>query len=398
MSKEQKDSQVSPFTKVIDFLSSFTLGLICLVMLGLLVWLSTLEMETKGLYATIDKYYGFSSPLVIPELSGKKIPLPLLGGYWTCAILFVNMTLGGILKIRKGPKYIGIIMSHLGIIALLVVGAVDHHYSIHSRMSLYEGGSYDFTEKYDTPSVEVFAYSEDGEKQKPYVIKEKYLRDLEGSKARTFIFKDLPFDVEITHFLPKCYLVEASSPREQGDSRVINGRYLKRQPGSKQFPGHGCIATIIPKNGEPTYELIIAREIAHPQTFAVDGVLYGIEMPDEVWKMPFEIQLLNSIGELYPGTQIPKHYQSDFLWSVDGELQKEATISMNKPLRYEGFTVYQANYNPPIAGMKNSGFAIVTNPADQWPLYCLLVAGSGLIVHFGIMLVTFLSREFKKNK
>lgn len=396
--KEQSQKKAEPIhIKIFNFLSSFLLGIICLVLLGLTVWLSTLEMESMGLYATTQKYFSAqSSPIVIPQIDGITIPLPLPGAYWICAVLFVNMVLGGLVKIRKNPKNVGVMMAHFGIIAILAVGAVDHHKSIHSEMSLYEGGMYDFTQKYDKPSIEVSSYNAAGEKQKPFVIKEQYLRDLEGSKTRTFTFKDLPFDLEVSHFLPKSNLYKKGAPRTTDDGPVVQGYFLKVEDPKDEQAGHGCVATIRPKNGDPSYTVNLSQSIGNPQTFAVEGVLYGLEMPNEIWNMPFEIRLTDSIGEYYPGTRRPKHFQSDFDWSSDGTLEKRASISMNKPLRYEGFTIYQAKYAEPINGMKNSGLAIVTNPVDGWPEKCLYLAGLGLIMHFGVMLVLFLKREFEK--
>ena len=69
---------------------------------------------------------------------------------------------------------------------------------------------------------------------------------------------------------------------------------------------------------------------------------------------------------------------------------------MNEPLRHKGYTLYQANWTPPTNGIEYSGFVIVTNPADQWPLYCLIISSIGLLIHFIMKFVNYLNKESRK--
>jgi hypothetical protein len=71
---------------------------------------------------------------------------------------------------------------------------------------------------------------------------------------------------------------------------------------------------------------------------------------------------------------------------------------MNEPMRYKGFTLYQASWNEPVNGLEYSGFEIVTNPADQWPKVCLWISAFGLSIHFGMKLISYLGRETRKEK
>jgi hypothetical protein len=40
---------------------------------------------------------------------------------------------------------------------------------------------------------------------------------------------------------------------------------------------------------------------------------------------------------------------------------------------------------------------VANNPADQWPLWSLVVTGTGLGIHFVIMLISFVTRSFKNS-
>ncbi|NJM38813.1 MAG: hypothetical protein HC845_13610 [Akkermansiaceae bacterium] len=106
----------SLFGKVFDVLSGFGLATITMLLLGILTWLATLEQIDNGLYPTLEKYFDHKSFYLLPEINGKTVPFPLPGGYYVCAILLLNLILGGIIRIRKGPKHIGNLISHFGII------------------------------------------------------------------------------------------------------------------------------------------------------------------------------------------------------------------------------------------------------------------------------------------
>ena len=91
-----------------------------MLLLGLLTWFATLEQIDNGLYPTLTKYFDWKSVFLLPEINGKMVPLPLPGGYWVCAVLLLNLILGGIIRIRKGWRHYGNLIAHFGIIFMLV--------------------------------------------------------------------------------------------------------------------------------------------------------------------------------------------------------------------------------------------------------------------------------------
>ena len=125
--------------KIFDVLSGFGLATITMLLLGLLTWFATLEQIDNGLYPTLSKYFDWKSVFLMPELNGKMVPLPLPGGYWVCAVLLLNLNLGGIIRIRKGWRHCGNLISHFGIILMLVGGGVAHHFSERGNMAVGEG-------------------------------------------------------------------------------------------------------------------------------------------------------------------------------------------------------------------------------------------------------------------
>ena len=143
--------------KVIQFLAGFKFASILLLLLALLTFFGTLEQVDYGLHLTIHKYFTWKNFIVRPDLdiNGKVVPIPPLpGAYWVSALLFINMLLGGIIKLRKNWKKAGIFLSHLGILLLLLGGFVTHHYSRRGNMALYEGETSNVAQAYHDHVIE----------------------------------------------------------------------------------------------------------------------------------------------------------------------------------------------------------------------------------------------------
>ena len=114
--------------------------------------------------------------------------------------------------------------------------------------------------------------------------------------------------------------------------------------------------------------------------------------------MPFQVRVDDFNAEFFP-TGKPKKFES-YITRIEGAVSNEVKIYMNHPMRYQGFTFFQASWGPP--GGKPTDrlytvFEVVKNPADQWPLYAILITTVGLLVHFGYMLISFILRQTKKS-
>jgi cytochrome c biogenesis protein ResB len=116
--------------------------------------------------------------------------------------------------------------------------------------------------------------------------------------------------------------------------------------------------------------------------------------------MPFEVKLDKFTADFHPGTSRPAKFISD-VRRVENGREAEIRIQMNEPMRYEGFTFFQASYGP--SGAKPgeemySVFEIVRNPADHWPEYSLYVVAFGMLVTFLTKLGGHLGTTSRKRK
>ncbi|MES2439266.1 MAG: cytochrome c biogenesis protein ResB [Verrucomicrobiota bacterium] len=398
--------------KLFDVLSGFGLATITLLLLGLLTWFATLEQVDNGLYPTLEKYFAtdWRSVFLLPELNGKTVPLPLPGGYWLCAILLVNLILGGVIRIRKGWKHAGNLISHFGIIFMLIGAGVTYHFSERGNMAVGEGESSNVAEDYQEYVVEV-AEIKDGKADKIHVIRGRDIADLTGAKLRTFRLPDMPFDMEITGYLNNTVPVSAAERApDQGQyvaDRAIDGTggyFLMEKP--KTVPAEaaekftaGCYARVVTRDGKKGAPFILAGASFHPFSYRLDDRIFTLDMRKRLWTMPFTLKLDEFTAAFHPGTMRPSKFISKVTRTENGG-EAKVTIQMNEPMRYEGLTFFQASYGPPGAGPGDkmySVFEIVRNPADKWPEYSLWIVAFGMAVTFLIKLGSFLAAGSRKK-
>jgi hypothetical protein len=390
--------------KIFDVLSGFGLATITMLLLGVLTWFATLEQIDNGLYPTLTKYFDWKSVFILPELNGKIVPLPLPGGYWVCAVLLLNLILGGVIRIRKGWGHAGNLISHFGIIFMLIGGGVSHHFSERGSMAIGEGESNNAAEDYFEYVVEV-AEVKDGKTGPLQVIRGKHLTDLEGAKIRTFRFPELPFDLEITYYLPNAVPVSASERAPDRGQHIADGYFLMEKP--RRIPAEavelytaGCYARVLMNDGSKSDPFILAGASFHPFSYRVGDRIFKIDMRKRLWPMPFTLTLDEFTAAFHPGTIRPSKFISKVTRSENGSDAK-VTIQMNEPMRYEGLTFFQATYGPQGAapGQKMySVFEVVKNPADKWPEYSLWIVAFGMAVTFLTKLISFIAAGSRKKR
>jgi hypothetical protein len=382
--------------KTYDVLSGFGLATITMLLLGLLTWFATLEQIDNGLYPTLSKYFDWKALWLLPEINGKIVPLPLPGGYWVCAVLLLNLILGGIIRMRRGWKHSGNLIAHFGIILMLLGGGVSHHFSERGNMAVGEGESSDTAEDYFEYVIEVSEIKET-KADVIHVIRGKDLVDLTAGKSRKFTFKDFPFNLEVGGYLPNAVPVSATE-RAPDQKQLLAGDYfLMEKPKSKtpepaEQHTAACYVRILPAAGKPSEPLILAGASFHPFTYRDGDRLFTLDMRKRLWPMPFNVHLDEFTADFHPGTMMASKFVSKITRRENGA-EAKVTISMNEPMRYEGYTFFQASYGPPGAGPGDkmySVFEVVRNPADKWPEWSLWIVSFGMLVTFLIKLGSYL--------
>jgi len=391
---------ISRLRQAYDFLSGFKLATALLLVLCLLTWLATLEQIDKGLYPTLNKYFHWQALWLIPEVNGKIVPLVLPGGYWVSALLLVNMTLGGIVRIRKGWRQAGNLIAHFGIVFMLLGGGVAHHFSERGNMAIEEGTISNTAEDYFEFVVEV-AEIIDGKAENIHVIRGQEIRGL-TNKHRNFILPDFPFNLQLGGYLRNALPVSASERAPDRQQIVADGYWLLDRPDevNAEMNLAAIYARVIHGDGTLAPPFIVAAASFHPFTIRVDDRVFTVDMRKRLWPMPFSVRLDEFTAEFHPGTQRPAKFISE-ITRIKDDSEALITIQMNEPMRHAGLTFFQASYGPPGAGPGDpmySVFEIVRNPADKWPEYALYVVTVGMLITFLTKLGESLARTTRRTR
>jgi hypothetical protein len=407
------DSSKSLPAKVFAFLSSFGLATSVLVMLLVLTFLGTLEQAEHGLVASQARYFesAFIDRIDIGacwralafnaywDIGNVSLPLYIVpGGYTLMAILFVNLLCGGIMRIRKSPKTIGVIISHFAILFMIAAGAVTHHFAKEGNLNLREGHTADEFLSFHDRVIEIEKVQTDPKaKRSVLVIDEAKYRDLTDGKGRTFTSESLPFDLMITSWRKN-----AQPKRDAEGSRadVVDGYFIQELPQldeagaamADEQLGSACVAIAKIKKGDEKQTGILWEFAAAPWTVTVGADKYLISLVHRTYKLPFAVRLDQTEEEKHPGTERARRFSSK-VTKISGDHEEKRYITMNEPVRSEGYAVFQSTFSSGEkegTGVKSSGFMIVENPADHWPLISCIIVAEGLLLHFLMMLGRFI--------
>lgn len=397
----------SILVRIFNLLSSLGLATALLVILMVETWLATLEQGDHGLHATLHKYFHYSEWYILPDagvfsdaLIGKYLP-PLPGGYWVCALLVVNMTLGGLIRIRKGWKTAGTILAHFGIIFMIIAGGVAQLKEERGVMMLSEnenGGLpnvADYAQSFTETVVEITEVK-DGEPIGPvHFVKDAYYLDLEGNEQRTVRLPALPFDLKLQAYVQNARPMSTSSMAPDRGEPVVDQWFLYAQEPNNEteIDTPGLHAQVLKRDGTAGEVFLLAVGARAGFTVEADGREFVLNLSKRVWPIPFQVRLEDARSENHPNTRRPKLFESDIVRISDGQ-ESKVFIEMNEPMRYGGLTFYQRTMMNGMSGQDAeatvSGFEVVRNPSDKWPEYSIYVVGIGLVLQFVLKLGNFL--------
>ena len=120
-----------------------------------------------------------------------------------------------------------------------------------------------------------------------------------------------------------------------------------------------------------------------PETVFLDGSKYIIVYGQRRVPAGFKLMLRDFRLEQYPGTSRPASFESDVTLKDDGRgLVRNQTVSMNKPLIYRGFRIYQSGYSQPQGEPEISIFSVGKDPGVPVKYAGTIVMVTGIIMMF----------------
>jgi hypothetical protein len=247
-----------------------------------------------------------------------------------------------------------------------------------------------------------------------HLIPGEDFRGIGRDGKREFHSGDLPFDLVVSRFLPNCRPI----PERGAPAVAIRPFSEASAEGVVLFPFEtdkeaeanraGCYVEVRPKDsGEPRGGVLWGAAEwpwgpkEYPFVVDVGGDRWAIDLRKQRYDLPFTVRLKKFHHEMHPGTGMAKLFRSDVQMVEPGEPPREIEISMNEPLRHEGVTLYQSSWGPPNQPPGTplySGFSVVENPADKFPLYACIVICAGLLMHFGWILSRWVQTEMRRER
>ncbi len=348
----------------IKAISSLKLTVLCIFLLGVLIFWGTLDQIEHGLYLAQERFFNslfvFLGPVPVPSV---RIIM------W---VLFFNLSAALIYRFKFNMRNLGLIITHLGLIILMVSGFLTLHYSHEYFVNLYEGETSNIASDYMNWELVVI-------KEEQGQISKVSIKETDLKAGESFNATGLALPIKIEDKYINCRYFETP----------FAGRILKELPTEKDYEKNvrGLVLQVANK------EVKLEGEVEPNYSLSYQGINYVLLLRREQHKLPFTIELLDVERELHPGTDKAKSYQSKVSIN-ENNLVRELTISMNKPFRSGLYTAYQASFAIDEAGKEMTVLSLVKNLNYTLPYIASLICSLGLFLHFGQMfLVNVLRRR-----
>ena len=227
------------------------------------------------------------------------------------------------------------------------------------------------------------------------VIDGKYLTDTPSIAS----LPGLPFDLE---FSGSC--VTRGWFRRKPPGRAAAFWWLMdipaRMADEKQAESNqpACYARVLRADDGKGNPFILSSGALQPFTVCEGGRMFAISMGKRQWVLPFAVRLDRFTAEFHPGTMKPKAFTSVIHRIEDGR-EAGVTIRMNEPMRYKGYTFFQASYGPAGTTSGEPVYSVFSGRAQSGGQVAgmeLDVVSFGLLTHFLIKLAGYV-RRMKRN-
>ena len=365
-------------------------ALMCL-WLSVLLILGTLSQAELGLYMAQKKYF--------ESLFFYWGPVPLPGGGLVLILIGLGLSLQLLLKTRwKGPS-LGIAITHVGA-WILVIGSFWLHFQTHEgNVVLEEGETSAWMSHYHDVELVLTDENHLGF-EREYILRQSLLKDKNWQSLG-----GLPFEIRIHQFetniepvkrTAEGYIKSSQEIERHGFAALFDLKALKRSPQTEKnragvvFELRRTDRALSESNG--FYSVFEAMPVEQTIRMGDEKEPLTVRVRRQKNLLPFEIELIRFEKINYPGTEVAKSYSSQVLLK-EGDARFRFNITMNHPLRYKGYTFYQASFLEE-EGVLTSVLAGVKSDIWWLPYVASLVMGLGLLLH--LILRSSFFREKKR--
>lgn len=349
--------------------ASLKITLTCLVLLFVLTLWGTIDQVYNGLYLAQERFfYSFVF------LFGGFIPVP--GAQLVLWILFINLTCVALTRFVYRWDHIGITIIHGGLLLFFVAAFVTFHATEESHLTLMEKEAANVSKAYH--NWEVVLWKQKGNEKDVVAYDAENLRP-----GMELAFPEFGLTLAVGHYYPssEAYSGEENTVLNASGIQMLKPIPLHKEP-EKNLPGGMFTLRGSDKDDVPV--LLFGGE-DNPLKVTKGTDEYFLQLRRRSFPLPFLLRLKEFTVEWHPNTEVAQSYKSLVEIMPPGGGKREVLISMNKPLRYKDFTLYQASYSVDKWGRESSTLAVVENSGRMLPYFASFMTFGGLALHFLMM-------------
>ena len=366
----------STFRKIALFLASPEVFFYTAIWLLVLLVVGTVTQKWDGLYLAQQKY--FSSWFTWGIFPGGRLAM---------TVMFINLTFKMIFNSPWRFSRIGTLISHSGMLLLLLGGFFTAYFSNEGSMPIPEGQSSGYYQDYHDLEFAVIDKSP-ADYDAVTVFSKEYIR-----KGGAISHEAFPFSIKVRSFNRNVDLVRRESTVPKGFHGLAQRYEMVAKELENEFSRNmaGMILDLQGLDDGADGAYLVFQFMQVPQTIRAGGKEYAIELRNKRYQLPFSIELIDFTKKTHPGTQTASHYSS-LVNVVDGDLKREVLISMNEPLRNLDYTFYQASFIEDGPD-ETTVLAVVQNAGRNFPYISSIIMCLGLLFHLILQVPKLLRRS-----
>jgi hypothetical protein len=292
-----------------------------------------------------------------------------------------------LLSIRRMTWGFG--LTHAGLMLMLAAGAVTFYYGSESHLILEEGDGANVS--FSGHEWEVAAWEAGPGSESARTVSAFDTATLHPGDV--IPLDQLGLAVEVETYYVNCLAHRDGPAGTSPEHRNASGITRLDEQKASRSPSQDRPGTILSvRRGDETARLLLFGEEVEDTTCVLGDATYAFALRRKRFPLPAVISLLDFQKKLHPGSQMAKSYSSRVTVEGDG-MERQVLISMNKPLRYKGFTFYQSSYQELGNGREASTLSVVKNYGRLLPYVATGVVSLGMILHFLGRLVSSVGRR-----
>lgn len=369
-------SSKSTFSKVTGFLSHPEIFFYTAAWLIVLLVYGTIDQKYNGLYLAQQKY--FSSWFVWGIFPGGRLAM---------TVMFVNLASKLIWNSPIRFNRIGTLITHGGMLLLLLGGFFTAYFSNEGSMPIPEGQTSSYYQDYHELEFAVIDKSPE-DHDAVIAFSNEYIKE-----GAVLADPDLPFTISVETFHRNIDIVRRDTLLTDGVHGFAQRFQFLPKKLENEFSQNmaGMVLKVEGLDGDVDGTYMVFQFMQAPQIVRANGKDYVLELRNKRYQLPFAIELVDFTKKVHPGTQKASHYSS-LVNVVTGDFKREVLISMNEPLRNLHYTFYQASFIEGVAD-ETTVLAVVRNAGRNYPYIASIIMAIGLFIHLLIQVPKLLKRS-----